>query len=126
MGLRPSRTRTAIGGAAALAAVAAGALIAVTFSTGTASAGPGTGYLPTSGNKIVDSTGATVRLTGINWFGMETDNHTFHGLWAGRPVTWNMQLDHMAALGFNTIRVPYTGDSLRAGATATSINSDSN
>ena len=24
--------------------------------------------------------------TGINWFGMETDNHTFHGLWAERDL----------------------------------------
>jgi hypothetical protein len=52
----------------------------------------GTGYLHTSGNKIVDSTGATVRLTGINWFGMETDNKTFHGLWAN--VTWRSRIDH--------------------------------
>ena len=37
--------------------------------------GTGVGYLSTNGNRIVDSTGATVRLTGINWFGMETGNH---------------------------------------------------
>ncbi len=63
--------------------------IAVVGLTGTASAavgGTGTGYLSTSGNQIVDSTGATVRLTGLNWFGMETDNKTFHGLWAGRDL----------------------------------------
>ncbi len=94
--------------------------------TSNALASTGTGYLHTSGNKIVDSTGATVRLTGLNWFGMETDNHTFHGLWAGRNATWQMQIDHMAQLGYNTIRVPYTGDSLRSGAQATSVNSDSN
>src|SRR4029079_18661177 len=35
-------------------------------------------------------------------------------------------IQHMANLGFNTIRVPYTGDSLRAGAQATSINTDTN
>ena len=116
-----------LGGAAALLAVAAAALTAVTLAAGpAAAAGTGTGYLHTSGNKIVDSTGATVRLTGLNWFGMETDNHTFHGLWAGRPATWTQQLDHMAQLGFNTIRVPYTGDSLRSGAQATSINTDTN
>ncbi|HEU5155757.1 MAG TPA: cellulase family glycosylhydrolase [Streptosporangiaceae bacterium] len=102
-------------------------LVALTVSaTPAAAAGTGTGFLRTNGNKIVDSTGATVRLTGINWFGMETDNHTFHGLWAGRNATWQMQIDHMAQLGFNTIRVPYTGDSLRPGAQATSINTDSN
>jgi endoglucanase len=113
-------------------AVAAGALTAVTLSSGVAPAvaaaasGTGTGYLHTSGNQILDSTGATVRLTGLNWFGMETDNHTFHGLWAGRPATWTQQIDHMASLGYNTIRVPYTGSSIAAGATATSINTDTN
>jgi endoglucanase len=110
-----------------LVTAAAGALVALTVSaTPAAAAGTGTGFLHTSGNKIVDSTGATVRLTGLNWFGMETENHTFHGLWAGRNATWRMQIDHMAQLGYNTIRVPYTGDSLRPGAQATSINSDSN
>ncbi|WP_433222256.1 cellulase family glycosylhydrolase [Dactylosporangium sp. CS-047395] len=121
-----ARTRRAVGGAVALVAAAATVIVAVTLNAGTASAGTGTGYLHTNGNKIVDSTGATVRLTGINWFGMETDNHTFHGLWAGKPASWTQQIDHMAQLGFNTIRVPYTGDSLRSGATATSINTDTN
>src|SRR5262245_18638433 len=102
------------------------AAMLVALSAPAMAAGTGTGYLHTSGSKIVDSTGATVKLTGINWFGMETDNHTFHGLWAGRNATWKMQIDHMAQIGFNTIRVPYTGDSLRSGATATSINTDSN
>jgi endoglucanase len=117
-----------LGGIAAMATVATtGAVVLATVSAGPAmAAGTGTGYLHTSGSKIVDSTGATVRLTGLNWFGMETDNHTFHGLWAGRTATWRMQIDHMAQLGYNTIRVPYTGDSLRSGAQATSINSDSN
>src|SRR3954464_5170981 len=82
--------------------------------------GTGTGYLHTSGNKIVDSAGATVRLTGLNWFGMETDNKTFHGLWAN--VTWKSQIDHMAQLGYNTIRVPYSNDALKPGAVATGIN----
>ncbi|MFG2041400.1 cellulase family glycosylhydrolase [Dactylosporangium sp. NPDC048998] len=127
MAFRRIRTREVAAGAAALVAVAASALVAVTLAAGPAmAAGTGTGYLHTNGNKIVDSTGATVRLTGINWFGMETDNHTFHGLWAGKPVTWTQQLDHMAQLGFNTIRVPYTGDSLRSGAQATSVNTDTN
>ncbi len=115
---------------AALAALATAALLTVAVATlaptpvSAASGGTGTGYLHTSGNRIVDSTGATVRLTGLNWFGMETDNHTFHGLWAN--VTWKSMMDHMAQLGYNTIRVPYTGDSLRAGAQATSINSNTN
>jgi endoglucanase len=123
-----TRRRSAVlSGLLALTLAAAGAVVLSTVTAGpAAAAGTGTGYLHTSGSKIVDSTGATVRLTGINWFGMETDNHTFHGLWAGRNATWRMQIDHMAQLGYNTIRVPFTGDSLRAGAQATSVNSDSN
>src|SRR5690242_20112548 len=108
--------------AAALALSAVGA-VAVVGLSGTASAavgGTGTGYLSTRGSQIVDSTGAAVRLTGLNWFGMETDNKTFHGLWAN--VTWRSQIDHMAQLGYNTIRVPYSNDALKPGAVATSIN----
>ncbi len=86
--------------------------------------GTGVGYLHTNGNQIVDSTGATVRLTGVNWFGMETDNHTFHGLWAN--VTWKSMMDQMASLGFNTIRVPFAGDALVPGAQASSINTNTN
>jgi endoglucanase len=118
-----------LGGLCTAVSVAAGVLTALSLSGGTAVAaggGTGTGYLHTEGSKIVDSTGATVRLTGINWFGMETDNQTFHGLWAGRPASWTQQVDHMAALGYNTIRVPYTGSSIASGAKATSINTDTN
>ncbi|MFC8617344.1 cellulase family glycosylhydrolase [Micromonospora purpureochromogenes] len=115
---------TALGGAlTALATAAAGVLVAAAVSTTPAAAavgGTGTGYLHTSGNKIVDSTGATVRLTGINWFGMETDNKTFHGLWSSNP--WRGQLDKMASLGYNTLRIPYSNDALKPGATASGIN----
>ena len=113
---KPRRRRFAVV-IAAVAAVAAATVGAVALSTAPAVAatgGTGTGYLHTSGNKIVDSTGATVRLTGLNWFGMETDNHTFHGLWAGRNATWQMQIDHMAQLGYNTIRVPFTAGVTRS------------
>jgi len=89
-------------------------------------AGTGTGYLRTDGRVIKDASGATVRITGINWFGMETDNKTFHGLWANAPATWRGQIDRMASLGFNTIRVPYSGDALKPDAVATSINSLTN
>ncbi|MCP2323777.1 endoglucanase [Hamadaea flava] len=106
----------------ALAVSAATFVVATLLTTATPAqaAGTGVGYLHTNGNKLVDSTGATVRLTGINWFGMETDNRTFHGLWSNQ--TWKSQIDHMAQLGYNTIRVPYSGDALKSGATATGIN----
>jgi endoglucanase len=124
MALKPRRLAGAL---AAIATTAAAVLVGVALAAAPAvAAGTGTGYLHTSGNKIVDSTGATVRLTGINWFGMETDNRTFHGLWANAPATWRGQIDRMASLGFNTLRVPYSGDALRTGATATSINTFTN
>ena len=101
------------GGLTAALTAAAATLIGITLAAGpAAAAGTGSGYLHTNGNKIVDASGATVRLTGINWFGMETDNRTFHGLWANAPATWSGQIDRMASLGFNTIRVPYSGDAL--------------
>lgn len=124
-----NRKLRSLAGSLTAAVVAAGAFTAITLGGGTATAavgGTGTGYLHTNGNQIVDSTGATVRLTGLNWFGMETDNHTFHGLWAGRPASWTQQLDHMASLGYNTIRVPYTGSSIAPGTAATSVNTDTN
>ncbi|KUL28856.1 cellulase family glycosylhydrolase [Actinoplanes awajinensis] len=113
-------TRSWLAGAVALALASVTAAIVTAQPASAATGGTGTGYLHTTGNKIVDSTGATVRLTGINWFGMETDNKTFHGLWASNP--WRGQLDTMASLGYNTLRIPFSDDALKAGATATGIN----
>jgi endoglucanase len=111
----------------AASTAAAAVLAALVLSTGPAvAAGTGTGYLHTQGRLIKDSANATVRLTGLNWFGMETDNKTFHGLWANAPATWRGQIDRMASLGFNTLRVPYSGDALKPGAQATSVNGNSN
>ena len=112
-----------IGSGAAIALATTGIVVGLSSSPAMA-AGTGTGYLSTNGSRIVDSTGATVRITGLNWFGMETDNKTFHGLWAS--VTWKAQIDHMAQLGYNTIRVPYSNDALKSGAAATGINDFTN
>lgn len=127
---RPTRRRPAsLAAASAILLAAVTALAAAALPAGPAAAqttGTGTGYLSTNGNRIVDATGAEVRLTGINWFGMETGNHTFHGLWANAPATWQGQIERMADLGFNTIRVPYVGESLEPGATASGINDFTN
>ncbi|GAA2514009.1 cellulase family glycosylhydrolase [Winogradskya humida] len=115
------RPRSVLAAAAAVLTAAASLLISTAApASAAAAAGTGTGYLHTSGNQILDSTGATVRLTGINWFGMETDNKTFHGLWSSNP--WRSQLDTMARLGYNTLRVPFSDDALASGAVATGIN----
>ena len=46
-------------------------------------AGPlGSGPLRTDGGNIVDADGRVVRITGINWFGLETSTFAPQGLWA--------------------------------------------
>jgi aryl-phospho-beta-D-glucosidase BglC (GH1 family) len=60
-------------------------------------------WLHTEGNKIKDSSGHEVWLTGINWFGYEENEKIFHGLWT-RDLKGT--LDLIADMGFNLIRVP--------------------
>ncbi len=62
-------------------------------------------FFSTKGNKIVDSKGNEVHLTGVNWFGMETGTFAPHGLW---ERNWEDMLDQMAELGYNTLRLPYS------------------
>lgn len=63
------------------------------------------GPLRASGSRLVDSTGREVRLTGVNWFGMETSTFAPHGLWARN---WEDMLDQIVEAGFNTIRLPFS------------------
>jgi len=62
-----------------------------------------TGYLRTSGSKIVDSNGRAVRLTGISWYGMETANFYPAGLWARSLPDLMGQI---RALSYNSVRLP--------------------
>jgi endoglucanase len=108
----------------AVATVLAAAGLTAAMTSGPAQAadarGTGVGYLHTSGAQILDSQNNVVKLTGVNWFGMETDNKTFHGLWSN--FTMKQQIDQMASWGFNTIRVPWSDDAVKPGATASGIN----
>lgn len=61
--------------------------------------------LSTNGARIVDATGATVLLRGVNWFGMETETHTPHGLWVR---DYKSMLAQIKSQGYNTIRLPYS------------------
>jgi endoglucanase len=60
-------------------------------------------YLHVSGNKILDAYGNQVRLTGIAWFGFETPNECYHGIWSQKM---EFILDAAADNGFNLLRVP--------------------
>jgi endoglucanase len=61
--------------------------------------------LHAEGEKIVDAHGKEVALTGVNWFGLETETFAPHGLWTRN---WSQMLDQMRGAGFNTLRLPYS------------------
>lgn len=89
--------------------------------TGTKGADAGSaapGFFQTSGGHIVDSSGATVRLTGVSWFGLETATYAPHGLWARGMGS---MLDQIKSLGFNVIRVPFSNQLFDAGSTPNGI-----
>lgn len=69
------------------------------------------GYLSTSGNQIVDFSGAAVRLTGVNWFGSEGFAFRPGGL---DVRSYKDMMDQMAANGFNVIRLPFSDQTLQA------------
>ena len=101
-------------------AMRAAASVLATFValTSTASAGLGAGYWHTNGHRIEDSTNQPIRIAGINWFGMETSNYAPHGLWVRG---YRSMLDQIKALGYNTIRLPYSNQLFEAGSTPNGI-----
>ncbi|WP_299437840.1 cellulase family glycosylhydrolase [uncultured Aquimarina sp.] len=71
-------------------------------------------FLTSSGNKLYDITGKEVRLTGVNWFGFETQNYSPHGIWSRDMKS---VLQQIKDLGFNTIRVPWCNEMLNPSST---------
>lgn len=69
--------------------------------------------------------GFRVRLKSVNWFGAEGTNYTPHGTWARN---WRAIIDQIRSFGFNTIRLPFSGDFTANGRTppATAIDFDLN
>jgi endoglucanase len=80
-------------------------------------------YLHTDGNLILDSQGKPVLVTGISWFGLETENYASHGLWARSLPSL---LDQIVELGFNTIRLPYSNQLFDPASVPNGINYDLN
>ena len=69
----------------------------------TSSVSGGGDWLHIDKNKIVDANGKAVWLTGVNWFGFNTSERVFHGLWSAHfPTMMKSIADH----GINTLRVP--------------------
>ncbi len=90
-------------------ALLAGAILfsALYVPVAAAESSPTPNFLHTEGAKIVDSQGREVIISGVNWFGMETNTLSPHGLWAR---SLDDMLDQIAELGYNTIRLPFSNE----------------
>jgi len=69
----------------------------------------GDDWLHVEGNKILDMQGNEVWLTGVNWFGFNAGERTFHGLWS---VNLDSTMESMADRGINLLRVPISTELL--------------
>jgi endoglucanase len=75
--------------------------------TATATTPDVAGYWHTSGDRIVDAQGHPVRIAAVNWFGMENLFFVPAGL-DRQPL--DDILTRVRALGFNTIRLPFSDE----------------
>lgn len=76
------------------------------------------GFLSTRGSWIVDASGRPFRIAGVSWFGFETDTMVAHGLW---QRDYRGTAEQIRALGFNTVRIPFSLEMLREGARTKSV-----
>lgn len=81
------------------------------------------GYYHTNGPQIVNSSGAEVKIAGINWFGLETANYAPHGLWSR---SYKEMMDQIKSLGYNTIRLPFSNQAFDANSTPNGIDFSKN
>jgi aryl-phospho-beta-D-glucosidase BglC (GH1 family) len=85
--------------------------------------GEGGGWLSTRGNQIVDASGQSVQIAGVNWFGFEGDNMSPNGLWTRG---YKEMMQQMVELDFNTIRLPFSSEMLHATGEARGIDFSQN
>jgi endoglucanase len=110
----------AIGGAIVLATVLAACSPSLSVGADTATSAPrACGPLHTEGAQIKNAQGQTVVLTGVNWFGFETQTFAPQGL---NVRNYQSMLDQMAHLGFNTLRLPYSNQLFDPQSIPTGIN----
>jgi endoglucanase len=67
--------------------------------------------LATRGTEIVDRAGRPVVLRGVSWFGMETETHVPHGIWAR---DYRELLAEIRAMGFTLVRLPWSVNAIRS------------
>ena len=92
-------------------------IVLVGLLTGSAAA-QGAGYWHTSGNQIQDSTGHSVRMSGVNWYGFETTDEVVHGLWA---QDYHYILNAIKSNGYNVIRMPLSNQMVETPIVPTNI-----
>ena len=85
--------------------------------------GAAAGWFSTSGNQIIDSAGHSVQIAGVNWFGFESSNLAPHGLWTRG---YQDMMNQMKDLGFNTIRLPFSNDTIHSTGTPNGIDFSKN
>lgn len=67
----------------------------------------------TQGSQIMSPNGERFKIKAVNWFGFQSQTNLVHGLWT---VDFLQQLNKIKALGFNTIRLPFSNSILRPDA----------
>jgi aryl-phospho-beta-D-glucosidase BglC (GH1 family) len=80
-------------------------------------------YLHTVSNQIVDASGTTIRLTGTNLFGFETDLGVPEDL---HQVKWTELLTQISQMGFNVVRIPYASNLMDPNAYPRLLNDPAN
>jgi endoglucanase len=83
--------------------------VSVTVNIGTG--GTGTGFT-VAGQRIFKD-GSEIKLFGLNWFGLETNNHVLHGLWTGRGI--DSFLADFKSKGFTALRLPLSPETINPG-----------
>lgn len=78
----------------------------------------GAGYWHTNGSQILDANNQPVRITGINWFGLETPAFAPDGLGVRN---YQEMLDQIKSLGYNTLRLPYSNQLFDANSQSNGI-----
>ena len=76
-------------------------------------------YLHTCGSRIYDSHGHAVKITGVNWSGMENSDDVPGGL---GNRNWQSILDEICALGYNTVRIPFSSEAIDSGGQIGGVN----
>ena len=92
-----------------LAAHLFGSLLAAAFFLAAPASGQAGGYWHTSGELILDANDKPVRITGINWYGFESNSGVVGGLYA---QDYKIILQTLKSQGFNTIRIPLSSQTI--------------